>query len=312
MGPADKQSLPRKPGCSGAFYTQTTLTRFSIARPIEFHLNAVPLVFCGALWENSLAKAEILAHVFSLDDFGEEFPQRQWHTTLAKGCSWIPVQGWIRQLCWISLFSILIPHTSRKFYAQISCWKVTSRLHANKTREIENDMSIWMFDKFDVLFIAQKFALPSLLAFPKPISHGTRIFLLQKVKKIEPVKGAIIESMKHHGQGVYSGTFSGKYFEYLSFCCADWSGQQVFGRIGVSNCAHLIVFVVPLQFLRHKVLTLQTHCVRVACSFNMWCSLNTSPTLLTRHVIQTKQKVDRRYAHAKHHTVMIKIWYLLG
>ncbi len=78
-----------------------------------------------------------------------------------------------------------------------------------------------MFDKFDVLFIAQKFALPSLLAFPKPISHGTRIFLLQKVKKIEPVKGAIIESMKHHGQGVYSGTFSGKYFEYLSFCCAD-------------------------------------------------------------------------------------------
>lgn len=36
---------------------------------------------------------------------------------------------------------------------------------------------------------------------------------LQKVKKShisEPVRGAIIESMQHHGQGVYSGTFSGE------------------------------------------------------------------------------------------------------
>ena len=44
----------------------------------------------------------------------------------------------------------------------------------------------------------------------------SRLFLfLQKVKKThinEPVRGAIIESMQHHGQGVYSGTFSGKPF----------------------------------------------------------------------------------------------------
>ncbi len=41
-------------------------------------------------------------------------------------------------------------------------------------------------------------------------SHVFICFLPQKVKKVEPVKGAIIESMQHHGQGVYSGTFSGK------------------------------------------------------------------------------------------------------
>ena len=33
----------------------------------------------------------------------------------------------------------------------------------------------------------------------------------------EPVKGAIIESMQHHGQGVYSGTFSGKPFIVKSY-----------------------------------------------------------------------------------------------
>ena len=46
-------------------------------------------------------------------------------------------------------------------------------------------------------------------------SKNTSVTILQKVKKThinEPVRGAIIESMQHHGQGVYSGTFSGKSF----------------------------------------------------------------------------------------------------